>query len=112
MAFLSYATHALAENRHRPLFDLHTHTAAATGTVEREAALLHVKSSVKPASGSRKPTVAADRGYDTAEFVGALTAQGLHPTWPAANPTPGFFSVDSFQQSWKPKVTTHFPTRC
>ena len=38
-----------------------------------------VKRSVKPASGGRKPTVAADRGYDTAEFVGALTALGIAP---------------------------------
>ena len=38
-----------------------------------------VKRSVKPASGGRKPTVAADRGYDTAKFVGALTALGIAP---------------------------------
>jgi len=38
-----------------------------------------VKRSVKPASGSRKPTVASDRGYDTADFVGARTALGIAP---------------------------------
>ena len=38
-----------------------------------------VKRSVKPARGSRKPTVASDRGYDTADFVDALTALGIAP---------------------------------
>lgn len=38
-----------------------------------------VKRSVKPARGSRKPTVASDRGYDTADFVGARTALGIAP---------------------------------
>ncbi|CAM5440484.1 IS5 family transposase ISPst12 [Thauera mechernichensis] len=55
MAFLSYTTHALAENRHGLIVDVHT--TAATGTAEREAALVMVKRSVKPASGSRKPIV-------------------------------------------------------
>lgn len=77
MAFLSYTTHALAENRHGLIVDVHT--TPATGTAEREAALVMVKRSVKPASWGRKPTVAADRGYDTAEFVGALTALGIAP---------------------------------
>ena len=77
MAFLSYTTHALAENRHGLIVD--GHTTPAIGTAEREAALVMVKRSVKPASGTRKPTVAADRGYDTAKFVGALTALGIAP---------------------------------
>ena len=77
MAFLSYTTHALAENRHGLIVD--GHTTPAIGTAEREAALVMVKRSVKPASGTRKPTVAADRGYDTADFVGALTALGIAP---------------------------------
>ena len=77
MAFLSYTTHALAENRHGLIVDVHT--TPATGTAEREAALVMVKRSVKPASGRHKPTVAADRGYDTAKFVGALTALGIAP---------------------------------
>lgn len=77
MAFLSYTTHALAENRHGLIVDVHT--TPATGTAEREAALVMVKRSVKPASGGRKPTVAADRGYDTAEFVSTLTALGIAP---------------------------------
>ena len=80
MAFLSYTTHALAENRHGLIVDVHT--TPATGTAEREAALVMVKRSVKPASGCRKPTVAADRGYDTAEFVGALMALGIAPPMP------------------------------
>ena len=51
MAFLSYTTHALAENRHGLIVDVQTTPA----------------------------TVAADRDYDTAEFVGALTAPGIAP---------------------------------
>ena len=77
MAFLSYTTHALAENRHGLIVDVHT--TPATGTAEREAALVMVKRSVKPASGTHKPTLAADRGYDTADFVVALTALRIAP---------------------------------
>lgn len=55
------------------------HTPPATGTAEREAALVMVKRSAKPATRSRRLTLAAVRGYDTAESVGALTALRIAP---------------------------------
>lgn len=77
VAFLSYTTHALAENRNGLIVDVHT--TLATGTAEREAALVMLKRSVRPANRNRKPTLAADRGDDTAEFVGALTELRIAP---------------------------------
>jgi hypothetical protein len=74
---LSYTTHALAENRHGLIVDVHT--TQATGTAEREAALVMVKRSRQAGERRAKPTVAADRGYDTAEFIAALTALGIAP---------------------------------
>ena len=59
---LRYTTHALAENRHGLIVDVHTPT--ATGTAEREAALVRVKRNIKAGSPTHKPTLAADKGYD------------------------------------------------
>jgi len=55
------------------------HTPQATGTAEREAALVMVKRTVKPADATRQPTLAADRGYDTTEFIAALKPLGVLP---------------------------------
>ena len=77
VAYLSYTTHALAENRHGLIVDVHTTT--ATGTAEREAALVMARRSIKPGNSAHKPTLAADRGYDTAEFIAALEPLGIAP---------------------------------
>src|SRR5574338_31193 len=77
MAFLSYTTHALAENQHGLIVDVHT--TAATGTAEREAALVMVKRSLERGHSTRQPTLAADKNYDTAEFVAALGPLGIAP---------------------------------
>jgi hypothetical protein len=53
------------------------HTTQATGTAEREAARVMVERTVRPAEATRTPTLAADRGYDTAEFIAALTPLGV-----------------------------------
>jgi len=74
-AYLSFTTHALAENRNGLIVDVHT--TQATGTAEREAALVMVKRAVRPADATRKPTLAADRGYDSAEFIAALKPLGV-----------------------------------
>lgn len=74
-AYLSFTTHALAENRNGLIVDVHT--TQATGTAEREAALVMVERTVKPAASTRTPTLAADRGYDTAEFIAALEPLGV-----------------------------------
>jgi hypothetical protein len=63
MASLSYTKHALTENRRGLIVDVRTTT--ATGTAEREAALLMVRRSVKPASRARKPTVVTKTQHST-----------------------------------------------
>jgi len=74
-AYLSFTTHALAENRNGLIVDVHT--TQATGTAEREATLVMVKRTVKRANATRKPTLAAGRGYDTAGFIAALKPLGV-----------------------------------
>lgn len=77
IAHLSFTTHALAENRNGLIVDVHT--TQATGTAEREAALVMVKRTVKPGAADHKPTLAADRGYDAADFIDALKLLGVLP---------------------------------
>jgi transposase len=72
-AKLSYIGHALMENRHGLVVDVVT--TQATGTAERDAALLMAGRSI-PSSGA---TLGADTGYDTEEFVGALRKLGVAP---------------------------------
>lgn len=64
-AKLRYITHALAENRHGLIIDVET--TRATGNAEVEAAATMVARSV-PEGG----TVAADKGYDRADFIAKL----------------------------------------
>ncbi len=47
----------------------------ATGTAEREAAL----DMIEGICGSRRITLGADKGYDTADFVAELRARGVTP---------------------------------
>jgi len=77
VAYLSYTTHALAENRHGRVVDVHTTT--ATGTAEREAARVMVQRSIARGNCTRQPTLAADKNYDTADFVSALEPLGIAP---------------------------------
>jgi IS5 family transposase len=71
-ARLGYLGHALMENRNGLVVDVET--TQASGTAEREAAEVMVARSVKPGA-----TLGADKGYDTAEFVQAMRAQGVTP---------------------------------
>jgi len=65
-AKLCYAGHVFMENRNGLIVDVQlTH---ATGTAEREAAIVMVKQ----ISGSRRITVGGDKNYDTADFVQAM----------------------------------------
>lgn len=70
-AKLRYMTHALSENRNGLVVDVES--TQATGRAEWEAAIRMVDRSV------RKPgaTIGADKGYDTAEFVGELERRGI-----------------------------------
>jgi transposase len=71
-AKLAYAGHLLMENRHGLIVDARlTH---ATGTAEPEAALAMLRA----LPGGHK-TVAADKAYDTADFVASSRAAGVTP---------------------------------
>ena len=63
-AKLSYSQHALMENRNGLLIDLRI--AEANGTAERDTALEMVGDRMP---GTRRITLAGDKGYDTQDFV-------------------------------------------
>ena len=71
-AKLSYMGHVLTENRHGLV--LAVELTAASGTAEREAALLMLDRST--AGGV---TLGADKGYDTRDFVAQLRSRGVTP---------------------------------
>jgi transposase len=70
---LAYMGHLLTENRNGLVVDVRV--TQATGRAEREAAVEMLES--KPAS--KKVTVGADRGYDTAAFVEELRQMNVTP---------------------------------
>ena len=72
-AHLGYLGHALMENRNGLVVD--GRLTLATGTAEREAAL----DMIEGVCGSRRVTLGADKGYDTAAFVAELRARGVTP---------------------------------
>lgn len=72
-AKLSYMPHLLTENRNGLIAEVEL--TAATGTAEREAALAMLgRAKVKPGA-----TVAADKAYDTQDFVAALRQRSWRP---------------------------------
>ena len=70
-AKLSYAGHVLLDNRHGLVSNVCV--TAATGTAERDAALLLL------AQAPRAATVGADKLFDVASFVAAVRALGITP---------------------------------
>src|SRR5207237_1604755 len=70
-ATLSYAGHVLLDNRHGLVANVCV--TAATGTAERDAALLLL------AEAPRATTLGADKNFDVASFVTALRARGITP---------------------------------
>jgi IS5 family transposase len=70
-AKLSYAGHVLLDNRHGLVSNVCV--TAATGTAEREAALLLL------AEAPHAATVGADKLFDVASFVAAVRARGITP---------------------------------
>jgi transposase len=74
-AQLCYMGHALMENRNG--FAVGAHLTHADGTAERRAAI-HLLSTHDPGS-TRRITLAADKGYDTAEFVADLRRMCVTP---------------------------------
>jgi IS5 family transposase len=74
-ARLSFAAHALMENRHGLLVDFVV--TEATGTAEREAARVMLDQARE--RGFRPRTVGADKQYDTAEFVADMRRRKITP---------------------------------
>jgi transposase len=73
-ARLAYLGHLLTENRHGFIVD--TAVTAASGTAERDAAILLLGE--LPLT-SRRLTVGADKNYDTREWVAAVRAMHITP---------------------------------
>lgn len=73
-ARLAFAGHLLMENRNGLILDVLV--TQATGTAEREAALVMLDRRQFP---RRRVTLAADRGYDTQGFVEALRQREVTP---------------------------------
>jgi transposase len=71
---LAHTAHALMENRNGLVVALTV--TAATGTAEREAALEMLDTAVP---GTRRITLAADKGYDTREFVAECRERHVTP---------------------------------
>lgn len=73
-AKLCYGAHALMENRNGLLVDLHV--AGVLDETERDAAIRMMDRSVP---GSRRVTVAGDKGYDTKGFVERCRERNITP---------------------------------
>ena len=71
---LSYLGHVLMENRNGMVVD--TRLTRATGTAEREAALLMA---ANLPGGTRRVTLGGDKNYDTKDFVAKLKAAAVTP---------------------------------
>jgi len=72
---LCYAGHVLMENRNGLIVDIEL--TQATGTAEREAALLMLDRLERKRQG--RVTLGADKGYDTREFVSELRQRRVTP---------------------------------
>jgi len=75
-ARLAYLGHLVIENRHGLIVD--AMATAANGYGERDAAVRMLHARVRR-RGWRRRTVAADKGYDSRDFVDALRALGMTP---------------------------------
>jgi len=75
-ARLCYAGHTLIENRNGLIVDLEL--TQASGTAEREAALRLLEKE-RTRRGRRRMSVAADKGYDTADFVSKVRELRVTP---------------------------------
>jgi transposase len=82
-AKLAYLGHLLTENRHGFIVD--TAVTAATGTAERDAAV-HMLGELP--LRRRRVTVAADKNFDTRDWVAATRTMGITPHVAQYAPTP------------------------
>ena len=87
-AKLAYCGNVLIENRNGLVVD--TELLQANGTAERDAALLMAER----IEGSQRVTVAADKGYDTKEFVREIRGLNVTPHVAQNDKRPGGSAID------------------
>jgi hypothetical protein len=85
---LAYCGNALIENRNGLVVD--TELAQASGTAEREAAVLMVER----IESTERVTVAGDKGYDTRDFVAQLRDMNATPHVAQNEKRPGGSAID------------------
>ncbi len=74
---LRYIGHTLSDNRHGLIANVRV--TQADGHAEREAAKVMIADAVQAASDDAEVTLAADKGYDAAEFIEALQELKVAP---------------------------------
>ena len=89
-AKLCYSANALMENRHALLVDFQVEP--ADGFAERRAAIAMVDGNLP---GSRRITLAGDRGYDTRAFVASCRALTVTPHVAQNQARPGGSALDA-----------------
>jgi transposase len=87
-AKLAYCGNVLIENRNGLVVD--AELLQANGTAERDAALLMAER----IEGSQRVTVAADKGYDTKEFVREIRGMNITPHLARNDKRPGGSAID------------------
>jgi transposase len=95
-AHLAYLGHALTENRHG--FAVVATLTHATGTAEREAALIMMDESAakdQDPACTRRRTLGADKNYDTVEFVAECRARNVTPHVAQNTRRPGGSAIDA-----------------
>jgi hypothetical protein len=85
---LAYCGNAMIENRNGLVVD--TELLQASGTAERDAALLMVDR----IEGTERVTVAGDKGYDTRDFVAELRGMNATPHVAQNEKRPGGSAID------------------
>jgi transposase len=88
-AKLAYCGNVLIENRHGLVIDVEL--LQANGTAERDAALLMTER----IAGQERVTVAADKGYDTTEFVKEMRGMNVTPQVARNTNRPGGSAIDA-----------------
>jgi len=88
-AKLAYCGNVMIENRNGLVVD--TELLQCNGTAERDAALLMAER----VEGGRRVTVAADKGYDTKEFVAEMRRMNVTPHVARNEKRPGGSAVDA-----------------
>lgn len=93
-ARLAYAGHLLTENRHGLI--VQAELSQATGTAERDVALELARKEHRLTQG--RLILAADKNYDTREFVAELRAMGITPHVARKN---RYSAIDGGTTSWE-----------